>query len=116
MTISRSPPCKRGGWHDPEGKPPGERDVSWIVSEVVCRGEAYGLIERHPRDGQARHRRSQLVLTAATRDALGIYSEPRGNESPHRVSATVAETSVQDPQNTAIRSPAIRSRTTLNIQ
>lgn len=36
----------RGGWVGPDGLPPPERAMSAVVSNVLCRGEAYGLIER----------------------------------------------------------------------
>lgn len=42
--------ARRGRWADADGRPPSPRDVSWDVSEVLCRGEAYGLIERHHDD------------------------------------------------------------------
>jgi Plasmid pRiA4b ORF-3-like protein len=57
--LTASPPCTheqlvapalrsslRGGWADPAGVRPGEEDLSWAVGDVLCRGEAYGLIER----------------------------------------------------------------------
>ncbi len=63
---------RSGGWRDPDGQAPTERDVSWVVSEVLCRGEAYGVIERRPDSGQSRFRRSQIVLTSAAKVALGL--------------------------------------------
>jgi hypothetical protein len=65
----------RGGWQDPDGQAPTERDISWVVSEVLCRGEAYGVIDRRPETGKSRFRRRQLVLTDAARGMLGLYGE-----------------------------------------
>ena len=36
--------ARQGGWRGPDGQPPGEREVSWTVGDVLCRGEGYGLI------------------------------------------------------------------------
>lgn len=44
--------ARRGRWADEDGRPPSPRDLSWVVSEVLCRGEAYGLIERRPDPGE----------------------------------------------------------------
>ena len=60
-----------GGWHDGSGRAPDEHDLSPCVSEVLCRGEAYGVIERLPENGP-RFARSQIALTAAGRAALGL--------------------------------------------
>jgi hypothetical protein len=65
----------RGGWRDPDGQPPTDRGVSWVVSQVLCRGEAYGVIERRPDTGQSRFRRRQIVLTSGGRTALGLDRE-----------------------------------------
>lgn len=65
-----------GRWQDGDGQPPGEREVSWVLTEVLCRGEAYGVIDRFPQDGESRFRRSQIVLTAAARAVLGARDEP----------------------------------------
>jgi hypothetical protein len=67
--------ARRGGWRNPDGQAPTERDVSWVVSEVLCRGEAYGVIERRPDSGQSRFHRSQIVLTGAARVVLGLDSD-----------------------------------------
>lgn len=61
--------ARRGRWADADGRPPSPRDLSWVVSEVLCRGEAYGLIERHHDDGERRWR-SRLALTDAGARAL----------------------------------------------
>jgi hypothetical protein len=60
----------RDGWHDGTGRPPDERDVSLVVSEVLCRGEAYGLIARQADPGQPRWRRDRVALTDAGRALL----------------------------------------------
>jgi hypothetical protein len=67
--------ARRGGWRDPDGQTPTERDVSWVVSEVLCRGEAYGVIERRPDSGRSSFRHSQILLTDAARVALGLARE-----------------------------------------
>ncbi|MGO9319320.1 MAG: hypothetical protein ACLQBY_00730 [Solirubrobacteraceae bacterium] len=66
---------RRGGWRDPDGQAPSERDVSWVVSEVLCRGEAYGVIDRRPETGESRFRRHQIVLADAARVALDLVGE-----------------------------------------
>ena len=48
-----------GGWVGPDGLPPGEREMSAVVSEVLWRAEAYGLIRRELEPGGPR-----LVPTA----------------------------------------------------
>jgi Plasmid pRiA4b ORF-3-like protein len=59
------------GWRDPDGNPPSERGVSWVVGDVLCRGEAYGLIERKP-DPEKPHRWRELIsLSQAARFVLG---------------------------------------------
>jgi hypothetical protein len=66
--------ARRGGWRDPAGGVPDERDVSWVVSEVLRRGEAYGLIERNPDPAEPRGLGLRITLSAAAhalRDATG---------------------------------------------
>jgi len=63
---------RRGGWRDADGRPPSERDLSWVVGDVVCRGEAYGLIQRHPDPTQPRLRASRIALSASGRALLGV--------------------------------------------
>ena len=67
--------ARRGGWRDPDGQAPTELDISWVVSEVLCRGEAYGVIDRRPETGESRFHRRQIVLTDAARVALGLDGE-----------------------------------------
>jgi hypothetical protein len=62
--------ARRGGWRDPAGNVPDERDVSWVVSEVLCRGEAYGLIERNRDPGEPRGLGYRISLSAAAAHAL----------------------------------------------
>lgn len=62
---------RRGGWRDPAGQPPSERDVSWVVSQVLCRGDAYGLVQRQPDPAQPRLRSNQVALSAGARHMLG---------------------------------------------
>jgi hypothetical protein len=64
-----------GGWRSSDGQLPGEQDVSWVLGEVLCRGAAYGVIERCREAGQSRYRSSQIALTRAARAALGLDSE-----------------------------------------
>ncbi len=56
--------ARRGRWADGAGRPPSPTDLSWVVSEVLCRGEAYGLIERR-HDDEGPRWRSLLTLTDA---------------------------------------------------
>jgi hypothetical protein len=62
---------RRGGWNDSDGRPPTERDISWVVGDVVCRGEAYGLIHRHPDPTQ---RRLRAQVTACAVGSVGASS------------------------------------------
>jgi len=62
----------RGGWVDPAGNAPDQREVSWVVGEVLRRGEAYGLIERRPEPGEARRWRSLISLSTAARIGLSL--------------------------------------------
>jgi hypothetical protein len=64
-----------GGWRDPAGQPPGERDVSWVVGEVLCRAEAYGLIERTRGPDDARRWCSLISLTPAGQRILARGTE-----------------------------------------
>ncbi len=64
-----------GGWRDPSGNPPGERDVSWVVGDVLRRGEAYGLIDRQRDRENPRSWRSLIALSAAAPLVLGAGSD-----------------------------------------
>ena len=59
------------GWRDPDGNPPSERGVSWVVSDVLCRGEAYGLIERRPYPDRPNGWRALISLTPPAGLVLG---------------------------------------------
>lgn len=61
----------REGWAGPDGEPPDQREVFWTVSDVLCRGEAYGLIERRPDPDSRRLRGSELTLSPAGRGVFG---------------------------------------------
>jgi Plasmid pRiA4b ORF-3-like protein len=65
------------GWHSADGRPPEERDVGWVVGEVLRRGEAYGLFERR-RDPALRGRLlgSRVALTGAGRLATAAEEQP----------------------------------------
>ncbi len=65
----------REGWSGPGGERPDEREVSWTVGDVLCRGEAYGLIERHPDPSAHRLRSHELALTPAGRLVYGAGSQ-----------------------------------------
>jgi len=60
-----------GGWRGPDGRPPGEREVSWTVGDVLRQGEAYGLIERRPDPDDPRSWRMRIGLSAAGRPLFG---------------------------------------------
>jgi Plasmid pRiA4b ORF-3-like protein len=53
----------RAGWAGPDGLPPDERELSAIVSDVLCRGEAYGLIRREIEPGGSRVVPTRISLT-----------------------------------------------------
>jgi hypothetical protein len=53
------------GWRDPSGNPPGERQVSRYVGDVLRRGEAYGLIERNRDPDDPKSWRSLISLSPA---------------------------------------------------
>jgi len=68
----------RGGWRDPAGNAPDEREVSWIVSEILCRGEAYGLIERERFAVGLSGSANGISLSAAARLVLGADRSDTG--------------------------------------
>ena len=59
------------GWRDPNGNPPSERGVSWVVSYVLCRGEAYGLIDRKPDPDKPKSWRALISLSPPAGLVLG---------------------------------------------
>jgi Plasmid pRiA4b ORF-3-like protein len=61
----------RGGWRDPAGKSPGEQEVSWVVGDVLRRGEAYRLIERKRGPDESKRWRSLISLSLAAALVLG---------------------------------------------
>jgi Plasmid pRiA4b ORF-3-like protein len=65
------------GWHDADGRPPTERDVSWIVGDVLRRGEAYGLIECQADPEQPRRFARRIALSEGGRALFG--GRPRGS-------------------------------------
>lgn len=68
------------GWRDERGDPPSARDVSWVVIEVLCRGEAYGLIERRPEAEELRWCLA-FALTEAGRHEFGAARVRSSGES-----------------------------------
>jgi Plasmid pRiA4b ORF-3-like protein len=59
------------GWSDPDGNAPSEQGVSWVVGDVLCRGEAFGLIDRRPDPAEPHSWRTLISLSPAARFALG---------------------------------------------
>jgi hypothetical protein len=59
------------GWRDETGHPPSEQGVSWVVGDVLCRGEAYGLIDRRPDPAEPHSWRTLISLSPAARFVLG---------------------------------------------
>jgi len=53
------------GWRRGDGRPPSRQDISWAVSDVLRRGEAYGIIERRDPGGERRFRRHEIILSPA---------------------------------------------------
>jgi hypothetical protein len=72
---------ERVPWHGPDGRPPSERDVGWIVGDVLRRGEAYGLVERHPDPAHPRLRCRRLALSPAGRAVFGCGAVGRSASS-----------------------------------
>jgi len=71
--------ARQGGWRGPEGELPDERELSWVVGDVLCRGEAYGVIRQEPDHSQPRVGRRRFALTAAARSAAGLdHASSRG--------------------------------------
>jgi hypothetical protein len=61
----------RWGWRDETGHPPSEQGVSSVVGDVLCRGEAYGLIYRRPDPAEPHSWRTLISLRPAARFVLG---------------------------------------------
>jgi hypothetical protein len=59
------------GWRDSTGSPPDERGVSWVLRDILCRGEAYGLIERKGVPDGPKFSRGLISLAPAARLVLG---------------------------------------------
>jgi hypothetical protein len=59
------------GWRDSTGNPPDERGVSWVVGDVLRRGEAYGLIDRKPDPDEPKSWRPLISLSPAAALVLG---------------------------------------------
>ena len=71
LVVSAFQEVGNGGWRDPDGDPPTERDISSVVTEVICRGEGYGVIARRPDSAGSRFRHGLLALTDGATVALG---------------------------------------------
>lgn len=89
--------ARRGGWVDAEGRPPSERDLAGDVSEVLCRGEAYGLVGRRP-DPEGPRWRNQLALTDAGAEALA-----RTRSGPIRGDALVFDAELLNAERVSAR-------------
>jgi Plasmid pRiA4b ORF-3-like protein len=59
------------GWRGPDGGPPSEQGVSYVVGDVLCRGEAYGLVDHQPDPAQPKSWRTLISLSPAGRMVLG---------------------------------------------
>ena len=60
------------GWRDQTtGHPPSEQGVSCVVGDVLCRGEAYGLIHHQPDPAEPKSWRTLVSLSPAARFVLG---------------------------------------------
>jgi hypothetical protein len=59
------------GWRGPDGGPPSEQGVSYVVGDVLCRAEAYGLIDHQPDPAEPKSWRTLISLTPAGRMVLG---------------------------------------------
>jgi Plasmid pRiA4b ORF-3-like protein len=70
--------ARRDGWVDEAGRPPDVRDLSWDVIGVLCRGEAYGLIERRPDPAGPRWSTVLALTDSGTRALAATRTEPIG--------------------------------------
>jgi hypothetical protein len=59
------------GWRGPEGGPPSEQGVLWVVGDVLCRGEAYGLVDHQPDPAEPKSWRTLISLSPAATLVLG---------------------------------------------
>lgn len=73
LAVAAAARAARGGWHDEDGRPPTAREIAWVVTEALCRGEAYGLIERHADPAEPKWRRL-VALSGGGRHVLGAAS------------------------------------------
>lgn len=71
----------RDGWGDESGDPPSARDVSWVVMEVLCRGEAYGVIERRLEPEEPRWRLAFALTEAGRREFGAARDRPSGGSA-----------------------------------
>ena len=68
--VAPAQQASQWGWRDPDGNPPSERGVSWVVSDVLRRGEAYGLMERNPDPDKPHSWGALISLSQAARFVL----------------------------------------------
>jgi Plasmid pRiA4b ORF-3-like protein len=61
------------GWRGPDGGPPSQQGVSWVVGDVLCRGEAYGLVDHEPDPAEPKSWRTLVSLSPAGRMVLGRH-------------------------------------------
>jgi hypothetical protein len=59
------------GWRGSDGGPPSEQGVSWVVGDILCRGEAYGLVDHQPDAAEPKSWRTLISLSPAGRLVLG---------------------------------------------
>jgi hypothetical protein len=59
------------GWRGRGGSPPSEQGVSWVVGDILCRGEAYGLVDHQPDAAEPKSWRTLISLSPAGRLVLG---------------------------------------------
>ncbi len=78
----------RRGWVGPDGMPPTEREMSVVVSAVLCRGEAYRLIQREHDPNGPRFVSMRISLTGG--GAL-VFGGDRGGSTSMAVLVFDAE-------------------------
>jgi Plasmid pRiA4b ORF-3-like protein len=69
--VGRPHEAAQWGWRGPDGAPPSERGVSWVIGDVLCRGEAYGLVNHQPDPAEPKSWRTLISLSPAGRMVLG---------------------------------------------